>query len=72
MGVVVKAMPQLLYLRERPPLYRGLGGPQVLSGQVRKISPPLGFDPWAIQPVASHYTDCAIPAHPPLIYCHKL
>jgi len=53
-------------------LYRRLGGPQVWSGEVRKISPPSGFDPWTIQPVASHYTDCAIPAHPPLIYCNKL
>jgi len=26
-------------------LYRRLGGPQGRSGQVRKISPPLGFDP---------------------------
>jgi hypothetical protein len=31
-------------------------GPRV-SGQVRNISPPLGFDPRAVQPVASRYTD---------------
>ena len=42
------------------PLYRRLGGPQGLSVQVRKISPPPGFDPWTAQPVVSHYTDCAI------------
>jgi hypothetical protein len=41
------------------PLYRRLGGPQGRSGQVWKISPPLGFDPWTIQPVASRYTDYA-------------
>jgi len=39
------------------PLYRRLGGPQGRSGQVRKISPPPGFDPRTIQPVASRYTD---------------
>jgi hypothetical protein len=30
---------------------------------VRKISPPPGFDPRTVQPVASRYTDWAIPAH---------
>ena len=45
------------------PLYRRLGGPQGRSGRVRKISPPPGFDPQTVQPVASRYTDCAIPAH---------
>jgi hypothetical protein len=37
------------------------GGPQ--SGRVRKISPPPGLDPRTVQPVASPYTDYAIPAH---------
>ena len=45
--------------KTRYPLYRRLGGPQGRSGQVRKISPPPGFDPRTIQPVASHYTDSA-------------
>ena len=44
------------------PLYSRLGGPQGRSGRVRKISPPPGFDPCTVQPVASRYTDCAIPA----------
>ena len=44
------------------PLYRKLGGPQGRSGRVRKISPPPGFDPRTVQPVASRYTDWAIPA----------
>ena len=35
------------------PLYRRLDGPQSQSGQVRKISPPPGFDPRTIQPAAS-------------------
>ena len=43
--------------KTRYPLYRRLGGPQGRSGQVWKISPPPGFDPQTIQPVASHYTD---------------
>jgi hypothetical protein len=41
------------------PFYRRLGVPQGRSGQVRKISPSSGFDPWTVQPVASRYTDCA-------------
>ena len=43
--------------KTRHPLYRRLGGPQGRSGQVRKISPPPGFDPRTVQPVASRYTD---------------
>jgi hypothetical protein len=45
--------------KTRYPLYRRLGEPQVLSGRVRKISPPPGFDPRTVQPVASRYTDWA-------------
>ena len=41
------------------PLYRRLDGPQGRSGQVWKISPPPGFDPRTVQPVASRYTDYA-------------
>jgi len=40
-------------------MYRMLGGPQGRSGQVRKISPPPGFDPRTVQPVTSPYTDYA-------------
>jgi hypothetical protein len=43
-------------------LYRRLVGPQGRSGQVRKILPPLGFDPRTIQPVTIRYTDWAIRA----------
>jgi hypothetical protein len=46
-------------LKTRYPLYRRLGGPQGRSGRVRKISPPPGFDPRIVQPVASRYTDWA-------------
>jgi hypothetical protein len=38
-------------------LYRRLGGPQSRSGRVRKISPPPGFDPPTVQPIASRYTE---------------
>ena len=43
--------------KTRYPLYRRLCGPQGRSGQVRKNSPPPGFDPRTVQPVASRYTD---------------
>ena len=32
-----------------------------LAGQVEKISPPPGFEPWTVQPVKSRYTNYAIP-----------
>ena len=38
--------------KTRYQLYRRLGGPQGRSGQVRKISPPLGLDSRTVQPVA--------------------
>ena len=43
------------------PLYRRLGGPQIRSGRVRKISPLPGFDLRTVHPVASRFTDWAIP-----------
>jgi hypothetical protein len=49
--------------KTRYALYRRLGGLQGRSGQVRKISPPPGFDPRIVQSVASRYTDWAIPVH---------
>jgi hypothetical protein len=39
----------------RYPLYRRLGRPQGRSGRVLKISPPQGFYPRTVQPVASRY-----------------
>jgi hypothetical protein len=50
--------------KSRYPLYRRLSGPQGRCGRVRKISPPPGFGPRTVQPVASRYTDWAIPVHP--------
>ena len=48
--------------KTRHPLYRRLGGPKGRSGMVRKISPPPGFDPQTVQPLASRYTDWSIAA----------
>ena len=55
--------PAALPAGEPVPIYRRLGGPQGRSRRVLKISPPPGFDPRTVQPVASRYTDWAIPAH---------
>ena len=43
-----------------------MGGPQSRSRRVRNISPPPGFNPRAVQPVASHYTDSANQAIVPM------
>ena len=43
--------------KTRYPLYKRLGGFQGWSGQVQKILPSLGFDPWTIQPEVSSYTN---------------
>jgi hypothetical protein len=47
------------------------------AGRERKISSPPGFDPRTVQPVASRYTDWAIPAPllrhvPRIIYYLKI
>ena len=39
-------------------LHKRLGGPQNQFERVRVISPPPGFDPRTVQPVASHCTAC--------------
>ena len=58
--------------KTRYPLYGRLGGTQGRSGEVRKISLQPGFDPRTVQPVASRYTDCAIPAPEISRYKNKL
>ena len=50
MGWVVNVTIRPIYPRERP-------GTRSRSGRLRKISPPPGFDPRTVQPVASIYTD---------------
>ena len=61
---VQRHAPAALPPRKRPGTlcYRSLVGPQSRSERVRKISPPTGFDPRTVQPVASLYTDYALPA----------
>jgi len=53
---------------DRYPFCRRLGGPQVPSERVQKTSPPPGFDTRTVQPVASCYSDCFIPA----AFVHRL
>jgi len=65
MGCVVNVTPRPLYPpgKTRYPLYRRLGRAQGRSGREWKISPPPGFDPRTVQPVASRYTDYVIPTY---------
>ena len=58
-GVSVMSGPLLTPWKTWYPLYRRPGGPQGRSGQVRKVSPPPGYDPRTVQPVNSRYTDYA-------------
>jgi hypothetical protein len=44
-------------------MYGRLDGPQGWSGRMRKILIPPEFDPRAIRPVASRYTDFPIPCN---------
>ena len=55
--------PRPLYPRERDPLpIVQEAGPRGRSGWVRKILPAPEIEPRTIQPVASCYSDYAIPA----------
>jgi hypothetical protein len=49
--------------KTRYPLCRWLGGPQGQSGQVRKISPPPGFDHRSVQPVSQSLYRLSYPGH---------
>ena len=64
-GWVVNATPRPLYPWEGNGTHctGGWEGPQGRSGWARKISSTSGFDPRTVQPIASCYTDWAIPAH---------
>ena len=41
--------------------HRSLGGPQVWSGRLRKISPTPGLDRRTLHSAVSRYTDCSKP-----------
>jgi len=56
-GGQLQALAALTPGKTRYPLYRRLGGLQDRSDQVRKISPPPGFDPRTVQHVASRCPD---------------
>jgi hypothetical protein len=63
MGWVVKTTLRTLCPRERPGTHctgAGLASDPVWIG-AENLAPPE-FDPQTVQPVASRYTDCAIPA----------
>jgi hypothetical protein len=64
---VVNATLRPLYPLERPGTHctGDWVGPRSGLDGCEKSRPPLGFDPRTVQPVASRYTDCAIPAHLP-------
>ena len=71
MGLSAQTTPRPLYPGERDPasivLYMDLGWPQGVSERARNISPPPGFDPRTVQPVAWWYTDYDI-----LFYYYQL
>jgi hypothetical protein len=67
MGRLVNVTGQPLYPWQEAQgvLYRRMRGPQGRSGRVRKIWPPPNtkIRSRTVHPVASRYTDYAIPAH---------
>jgi len=65
MGWVVNAKTRPIYPREWPGTHNtgGWVGPLGPSERVgRSALPLLGFDPRTVQPIASRYTNCSIPA----------
>ena len=40
--------------------------------RAENLAPPLGFDPWTVQPVESRYTGWTIPALSSAVYTVKL
>jgi hypothetical protein len=65
MGWVVNATPRPLYPQERPGTHciGGWVGPRASLDGCGNSRPPPGLDPRTVHPVASLYTDCAVPAH---------
>ena len=57
--------PGALHPGKRPGTHRiggWVGSRAGLDGCRETCPPPPGIDPWAVQPITSHYTDCNIPA----------
>ena len=77
MGWVVNATPRPFDPRERPgtQCIGGWVGPRAGLNECGKSRFQTGFDPRAVQPIASRYTDWAIPTHedivttPNFFYC---
>jgi hypothetical protein len=65
MGVGVQCHTPATYLwkETRNPLYVRMSEFQSRFGRVQRISRLPGFDPGSVEPIASRYTDCSIPAH---------
>jgi len=62
-GVEGHAPASLPQQRETCRLYGGLGGSLGLSGRLKKISPPPGFDSQTVQSVSIVHTDHSILAY---------
>ena len=65
-GSVINSKPRPLFLPGRTPSTHctvGWVGPRAGLDRCGKSLPPPGFDLRTVQPVASHITDCAIPAY---------
>ena len=58
-GVSVTPRPLFTPWKDPVPIVHEAGWAQGRRGQVRKISPPPGFDPRTVQPLASRYSDYA-------------
>jgi hypothetical protein len=56
------AWPTYTQKKPRYPFYNWFAASSDLCERVWKISPAPGFEPRTLQPVASYYTDYAIPA----------
>ena len=70
MGWVVNATSRPFYPEERPGTHC-IGwwvSPRAGLEGCRESRPPPGSDPHTVQPIASHYTDCAIPTNYIYIY----
>ena len=71
-GWVVSSTPRPLYPREGPGIHctGGWVGSRAGLDGCGKSRPPPEFDPRSVQPVASRYTDLAMPAHRHNIYIY--